>query len=336
MVFLLLFLIYPLSNVINEDRTSLFSGFISESAGYLLPFYLYIFLSLLLLDILLLLNRLFRVIPEETIHGRRFRKAGLPGIIIFSFLIVIAGVINFNTIRITNYLISVPAKSSQERRLRIAFASDFHLQEGTSIKFVKRFIDKIKEIKPDLMLYGGDIVEGDRKGENMTRIEQFLHSVRARYGVFGVPGNHEHYAGQDQGSFFRNAGIGILSDSVIIFDRSFILAGRNDSHIRSRKSVDELLQNIPDSLPLLLLDHRPTEIDQISKTSADIVLSGHTHNGQLFPINLITKTVYELSWGHLKKGNTHFFVSSGIRLWGPRVRTTGKSEIVVIDVIFTR
>jgi len=90
-----------------------------------------------------------------------------------------------------------------------------------------------------------------------------------------------------------------------------------------------------DLLPVILVDHRPTEMDQVSKTAVDVQLSGHTHNGQLFPINLIIKTMYELSWGHQKLGNTHFFVTSGIRLWGPPVRTTGKSEIMVIDVKFT-
>jgi predicted MPP superfamily phosphohydrolase len=94
------------------------------------------------------------------------------------------------------------------------------------------------------------------------------------------------------------------------------------------------MKNVPDSLPVILLDHRPTEMEQISKTSADIVFSGHTHDGQLFPINLITRRVYELSHGYLKKESTHFFVSSGIRLWGPPVRTTGKSEIVVVDLTF--
>jgi predicted MPP superfamily phosphohydrolase len=74
----------------------------------------------------------------------------------------------------------------------------------------------------------------------------------------------------------------------------------------------------------------------VSKTRADVQLSGHTHNGQLFPINLITGKVYELSWGYMKKGNTNFFVTSGIRLWGPPVRTTGKSEIVVINITFVR
>jgi predicted MPP superfamily phosphohydrolase len=128
----------------------------------------------------------------------------------------------------------------------------------------------------------------------------------------------------------------ILCDSIVVIDSSFSLAGRYDSHFRARKSVDELLKPARDNLPVIIIDHRPTEIDQVSRSKADVQLSGHTHNGQLFPINLITKKVYELSWGHRKIGNTDFFVTSGISLWGPHVRTAGKSEIMIIDISFTR
>jgi len=86
---------------------------------------------------------------------------------------------------------------------------------------------------------------------------------------------------------------------------------------------------------MILVDHRPTELDNVAGTSVDIQLSGHTHNGQMFPINLITGKIYTLSWGYRKIGNTHFFVTSGIRLWGPPVRTVGKSEIMIINITFT-
>jgi predicted MPP superfamily phosphohydrolase len=95
------------------------------------------------------------------------------------------------------------------------------------------------------------------------------------------------------------------------------------------------MKSITDSLPVILIDHRPTELAQVSKTLVDVQLSGHTHDGQMFPINLITRRVYPLSWGYRKIGNTHFFVTSGIRLWGPPVRTSGKSEIMVIDITFS-
>jgi predicted MPP superfamily phosphohydrolase len=186
------------------------------------------------------------------------------------------------------------------------------------------------------MIFGGDIVEGDREDENMTAYEKLFREIKTRFGVFTVLGNHEYYGGQDKGSFFDKAGIKVLCDTILAIDSSFFLGGRYDSHFRGRKKIEDLVKSVTESLPLILIDHRPTEIDLVSRSIADVQMSGHTHNGQLFPINLITKKIYELSWGYSKKGNTHFFVSSGIQLWGPPVRTTGKSEIMVIDITFSR
>jgi len=334
LIYAILFSVYPVSNLLGKAGSGTAARISDEIANYLLPFFLYFFLIVLLTDLLLLINLVLKIVQREKI--RRMLRSGraLFIIICLSLTVVIAGIINFNTIRISEYRINVPARSSDLKMLKLAFVSDFHLQETTPAGFVEKFVNKIRTINPDLVLYGGDIVEGDREDEAMGNFENLLSDVRAKYGVYGVLGNHEHYARQDTGSFFNKSGITILRDSVVFFNNSFILAGRNDSHLRSRMSVDELMKLIPGSLPVILVDHRPTEIDQVSKTRVDIQLSGHTHNGQLFPINLITKKVYKLSWGYRKIGNTHFFVSSGIRLWGPPVRTTGKSEIMVIDISF--
>lgn len=336
MIYLVLFSVYPVSNLLSGEGTSLGARALSSIADYLLPFFLYLFLLVLLLDLILLINRLFRIVPLESLKSRSFRSGGLLVVVCCSLAIVVGGIINFNTIRRTEYQITIPGRSSGLSHLRIAFVSDFHLQESTGIHFVEKFASEIERIKPDLMLYGGDIVEGDGKDEKIADFERIFSSIRAKYGVYGVLGNHEHYAGQDKGSFFNNSGIVMLRDSVVISGNSFVLAGRNDSHTRTRKSVEEIMGAIPDSLPVILVDHRPTVISQIGRHSPDVVLSGHTHNGQLFPINLITRRVYELSHGYMKKGETHFFVSSGIRLWGPPVRTTGKSEIIVIDITLTK
>ena len=88
----------------------------------------------------------------------------------------------------------------------------------------------------------------------------------------------------------------------------------------------------PRNVPVIVMDHRPTEIQQVSAAGADILVSGHTHDGQLFPLNLITNSVYDLSWGYARVGNTDVFVTSGIQLWGPPVRTAGDAEIMLIDV----
>ncbi len=334
LIYILLASVYPLSNFFSQGDAGSIAGIIIGTGEYILPFYLYLFLSVLVFDILLLINWLFKIVTSEKLRSYRFKKFSLSSILLLSIFVVVAGIINFNTIRTSEYSIEVPRKSSKINHLKIAFVADFHLKEGVSISFVERFIMRISEINPDLMVFGGDIVEGDRNDGKLNQFEELFRGIKTKYGVFAVLGNHEHYAGQDKGSFFSKSGMKVLCDSIVIIDSSFNLAGRNDSHFISRKTVNELLRSATDSLPIILLDHRPTEIDEVSKTRADVQLSGHTHNGQLFPINLITRKVYELSWGYLKKGNTQFFVTSGIRLWGPPVRTTGKSEIMVINIKF--
>ena len=325
-------MVYPVSNLFSDKNAS--AAAFAFLAGYLLPFYLYLFLSVLIIDIFLLLNLVFKIIPSGKLKSSRVRKISLISIFSLSLAVVVAGIINFNTIRTSEYRIEIPRRSSQLSHLRIAFAADFHLQERTGIHFVKRFVAKINETDPDIMIFGGDIIEGDRDDGSIREYESVLSEIQPEYGVYGVLGNHEYYSGQDKGSFFEKAGMEILCDTAIIIDGAFTLAGRYDSHFTKRKTVSDLLSSSPDSLPVILVDHRPTEIDEVSLSKADIQLSGHTHNGQLFPINLITRKVYQLSWGHMKKGNTHFFVTSGIRLWGPPVRTTGKSEIMIIDIDF--
>jgi predicted MPP superfamily phosphohydrolase len=332
-IYLLIVSIYPASNLTGGWEAG--HIFLTGIAGYLLPFYLYLFLTVLVFDIFLLLNRLFKVIPSVRLKDQGFKKTCLATVIFFSAAIVTGGVINLNTIRTSHYSIAIPGKSSVLRHLRIAFAADFHLQERTGIKFVRRFAGKIAEINPDIMIFGGDIIEGDSDDGNIQTFESILRGIQTKYGTYTVPGNHEYYAGMEKGSFFDKSGIEVLGDKIVVIDSSFSLAGRYDSHFSGRKPVNYLLSTASASLPLILVDHRPTEIDQVCATKSDVQLSGHTHNGQLFPINLITGRVYQLSWGYMKKGNTHFFVTSGIRLWGPPVRTAGKSEIMVIDIDFT-
>lgn len=335
LIYIVFALIYPVSNIFSEGGDGFPLRYLSVSADYILPFYLYLFLSVLLFDVFLLVNYIFKIIPSVSFKSLRFKVIALLAIILFSIGVVVAGIINFNTIRTSEYKIDVPARSSELSHLRIAFAADFHLKKNVNAHFVERFVKKIELINPDLMIFGGDMVEGDRNDGNLLVFEQLLSGIKTRYGVFGVLGNHEHYGGREKGGFFERSGIKVLSDTTIILKDAFSLTGRNDSHIQTRKPLSELLKTVTDSLPLILIDHRPTEIDLVSKTSADVQLSGHTHNGQLFPISLIVRKMYILSWGHRKIGNTHFFVTSGIRLWGPPVRTAGKSEIMVIDINFT-
>ena len=335
LVYLFVFLIYPLTSMISEDTATKFSELLIDFGNYILTFYLYLFLSVLLLDILLAVNYILKIVSPSVIKSKQFKRRVLSSIIIVSVFIVTGGIINFNTIRKSEYSITIPKRFASIDHLKIAFVADFHLKQNTNIHFVERFVKEIEQINPDIMLFGGDIVEGNRGNGDMTLMEDLLKTIKTKYGVYTVLGNHEFYAGQNDGTFMEKAGMTLLNDTSVIIANSVNIAGRIDSHFSSRKSVSQLMNSISDTLPLILIDHRPTELDSVSKTKTDVQLSGHTHNGQLFPINFITRSIYELSWGHKKIGNTDFFVTSGIRLWGPPVRTAGKSEIIVIDITFT-
>jgi predicted MPP superfamily phosphohydrolase len=329
-------MLYPAGNIIDKRSHPFLSLAFENISGYLLPFCLYLFLFILLFDIFLLVNLIFKIIPGDLLKTTRSKRNILATILVMSGIVVTGGIINFNIIRISGYTIDLPAKSSRMQHLKIAFVSDFHLRENTSIAFVKRFEKKMNEIKPDLILYGGDMTESRSWQNETTEYEKILNGLSSKFQTFAVLGNHEHYSGNDKGNLFEKTGIRLLRDTVIVINDSFSLAGRNDSGFSHRKTAEELLKDAPDTLPVILFDHRPSEIASVSNTKADIQFSGHTHDGQLFPVSLITKRVYILSYGYRKIANTHFFVTSGIRLWGPPVRTAGKSEIVVVNVKFSR
>ena len=333
-VYLLLAAVYPLFGRFDDSNTYLPMQILSTVSNYILPFYLYLFLSVLLFDLFLLLNLKAGFVRSETRRKVSFRFYLLSAMILLSVSVVIVGAINLNTISVSKYQIDVPRRQSKIDHLRIAYMADFHIKQNTSMPFVEQFVRKVNALQPDLMLYGGDIVEGDSENETTEAIEATLKTIKATIGVFGVVGNHEFYGGQQQGSFFKRAGITLLLDTIIRIDSSFYLSGRYDEHFRRRKTINKILGSTTHDLPVILMDHRPTELQKVSQTETDLQFSGHTHNGQMFPINYIIHSMYELSWGYRKIGNTHFFVTSGLRLWGPPVKTAGKSEIILVDINF--
>ena len=334
LVYLLIAAIYPLFGRSAYEHMNFLSQVMYAISSYLLPFYLYLFLAVLLYDLFLLINLLAKIVPSETRKRFSFRWITLSVMILLSVSIVVAGAINLNTIRVSKYEIEVPRKNSRLDHLRVAFVADIHIQQNTSIRFIDQFVRKANALQPDVLLYGGDIVEGHREEGTTTAVESALNNVKTKYGSFAVLGNHESYGRKDQYSFFRRAEITLLRDTVIRIDSSFYLAGRYDQRYWQRKTANELLNRTTPDLPVLLMDHRPTELQEASLTATAVQFSGHTHNGQLFPLNYILNRMYELSWGYRKIRDTHFFVTSGLRLWGPPVKTAGKSEIILVDIRF--
>ena len=332
-VFALVVLGFPVSELLSRRMSPAWARPLTQGGYYMLPLLLYVVLIVVLSDLILGLLRLLKILSRDAVRKPGFRKIRLAFYLIAPLVIVLAGIWNFSHLRYHPYAIEIPRRSSGLAQLKIAFAADFHLGSQTENGFMARFVEKVNALDADIVLIGGDVLEGDRGGEALARFEAEFRRIKARYGVYGVLGNHDRFGGV-RTAFFEKSGIRILQDEVVKIEGAFYLAGRKDAGrgVGNRKSIADILRDIPDDLPLIVLDHRPTDLEAVSRTRADIQLSGHTHHGQLFPINFIADRQYELSWGQLKKRGTQFFVTSGIQLWGPRVRTIGWSEIMVIDV----
>lgn len=333
-IFIAIFLIFPLSGFFITSGANPLQKVLGLISGYLLPFFLYLFLTLVLYDLFLLANYFPQWISLELRRLFSYKLLLLLSMTVISVLVVIGGVINLNNTQVSHYEISVPRKNSKLEKLRVAFIADFHIHSGVPVSFIERYVEKMNGLKPDLLLYGGDIVDDKHVHPELEKITGLFNQIKPQFGVYGVLGNHEFYRGHTDGSFFRQAGIVLLNDSVVKIGENFIIAGRFDEHFKKRKSVQEILGDSIADLPVLLLDHRPTQLEEVSKTVVNAQFSGHTHNGQLFPFNFVIKRMYELSWGYKQKADTHFFVTSGLRLWGPPVKTAGKSEIMLIDFKF--
>jgi len=332
-LYILFVLAFPIAETLSHASGVGWANFIMIAGYFSLPLLLYLVLFVILLDLALGIALLTRILRKETVKRTRFRRARLFLVLAVPVVVVVIGAVRNNFPRIREYSVEIPQKSSDIRQLKIAFAADFHFRETTNRRLMERFVEKVNAANPDIVLIGGDVLEGDRQVEKLGEFEAQFRRLKPKYGVYGVPGNHDLHSANAM-TFFDKAGIRLLQDAVEKIDNAFYLVGRNDGRSRGRKSIHELLRDCDRSLPVIVLEHRPTDLDNVSDSGADILLSGHTHNGQLFPVNFIAKRRYELSWGYKLKNRTHVFVTSGLQVWGPPVRTAGTSEILIVNISF--
>lgn len=160
-----------------------------------------------------------------------------------------------------------------------------------------------------------------------------------RLGCFAVTGNHEYYAGEEEAvSYLESAGVRVLRDEAVTIEGRLVIAGRKDRTAgrfgERRLPLKEILSGIPEGLPVLLLDHQPRDLREAESAGVDLQLSGHTHNGQLFPFNLVTRHLFEVSQGWKTLGRTTVLVSSGVGTWGPPMRTSAPPEIWLLELRF--
>jgi predicted MPP superfamily phosphohydrolase len=298
---------------------------------------IYFFMIILVIDIFGLMNRLFHFMPSDAIV--RYTKenwVGLGFIVGFVTLLMLCGYLKYQW-KVRVYLpvniYKTVGDSAFNRPLRIVAVSDLHLGYGIGKTEFEKWIDLINSEHPDIVLIAGDIIDNSVRPLDEGNFAESFHKIKAPMGIYACPGNHEYISGL-AGSldFMKKAGIHMLRDSVALVDSSFYVIGRDDRSNKERRLLKDLVAGLDKSKPVIMLDHQPYNLEEAEANGIDIQLSGHTHQGQIWPISLITKQLYEKDHGYIKKGNANIYVSSGIGIWGGKFRIGTQSEYVVIDV----
>lgn len=336
-------LFFSLSFVAGRVLERVWLSPLSEALTWIGSFWLaamvYFILAGLTLDVLRLLNFLLPVAPPEFISWLSVHRQWiLVGVVGGVALLITAGHLNASYPRVRSLDVTLSRPLLGEQNLRVVVASDIHLGTIIGRKMLDRIVKKINDANPDLVLFPGDVVDEDLAPVIRENLGESLRAIRARYGVFSITGNHEYIGGAEQACrYLKEHGIVVLRDSAVVLPDGLQLVGREDRSMRQftgrvRKPLEDLLSGIDRSKPILMMDHQPFQLEEVSRAGVDIQLSGHTHHGQIWPINYITSAIYEVSRGYLKLGDTHFYVSSGVGTWGPPVRLGNTPEILVLTL----
>ena len=250
---------------------------------------------------------------------------------------MIYGLINSKIIKITRYKI----KSDKNINKTIAFVSDIHMGSiSMNEKFLNKFIETLnKQENIDYILLGGDIIESPLYAFPNKQYSKIWKKLNRRNGVYGILGNHEYYTGEVYKLveyLQNNCGIEMLLDDYKIIDHSVVLIGREDltrNYYGHRKEIKTIVNDIDLSKYFsILLDHNPVKFDDAIANDIDLQLSGHTHNGQFFPFNIVVKFFYEKAYGLLNKQGKNLIVSSGLTPWGIPIKIMSKPEIVLVEI----
>ena len=339
--FLLLSISFIAGRMLERVQLSWLSSALVLLGSFWLAAMVYFLLFAFAIDIIRLLNFIVPFFPPFiTVNPERTKELTSFAVIAVVLVIVLGGYINARTPRIKTLALTIPKNGRTMKTLNIAVASDIHLGTIVCKSKLEKIVERINALAPDLVLLPGDVVDEDIGPVIRNNLGETLRKIQAKYGVIAITGNHEYIGGVEPACrYLVEHGITMLRDAWVKIDDGLYVVGREDISIRgftgkTRKPLPELMAGVDKSYPIILMDHQPFRLEEAEMNGVDLQLSGHTHHGQLWPFNFITKKVYELSWGYKKKGNTHYYVSCGVGTWGPPIRTGNRPEIIDMRLKF--
>ncbi|MDR0588619.1 MAG: metallophosphoesterase [Burkholderiales bacterium] len=325
---------------------------VAYMGSLLLAFIIVAFTTTFVLD---MAGTLIFLLPPLKPVSRFFKqKPHYPGVMVLVAIAIHFGLSLYwaHAPQAVYYSVAVPKPiGGEQKTLRVVHISDTHIAGYSSVAYHQSIIDKINALNPDLVVIAGDIV--DRSVAPFEPFVDVFAQLKTRYGVFAILGNHEYFGeSPDQAvKLYEKAGMRVLRDQAYTLPTLGItLIGRDDrirgtpraarfvhsSAQEPRASLATLMEQADPSKPIFVVSHQPVELETSARLGVDIEFSGHTHDGQFFPINLIVAFLYQNPWGVWHRGNYTSIVTCGLGTWGPPIRSPSRSEIVVADITFAQ
>ena len=320
--------------------------------GYLI----YFFGTLLIVRIIDLIINIVRRIRSGKWQGTSRKTSAIMLSVIFVLAVVlnVAGFAQSHDVKTTFY--ELPKETlGQDQPLRIVLIGDTHIGVNSTPQLYRDMVERINEQDPDIVLVAGDIVTSSYGAmRDPDTYSSIISGIRAKTGKYVVYGNHDveepllggfTYIGAENAhrhpemeKFISSCDWTLLRDEVIRIPElnGLCIAGRRDESrpgdgVKERASLAELMEGTDPDDPILLLQHEPTDLEELDKYGIDLSVSGHTHDGQIFPGNIFSRIKGPQSYGLKKWGDADAIVTSGVGYYGPPIRVATISEIVVID-----
>ena len=224
--------------------------------------------------------------------------------------------------------------------LRIALLADSHLGTTFDGEGFAAYLDEIMQQEPDLILIPGDFVDDSTSREDMLMACRALGQIDPRYGVWFAYGNHDRgyfdsrdFSAEDLVQELKENRVHILEDEIAVVG-GLCIVGRRDASFGPRAELATLLENVDPEKYIIVLDHEPTDYENEAATAADLVVSGHTHGGQLIPLGTVGELFAgnDRTYGYERRNGTDFIVTSGISDWAVHFKTGTRSEYVIITL----
>lgn len=270
------------------------------------------------------------------------------GIIAFAVTAAVMGYayVNMHQVTVAGYTVQTN-KPVREEGYRIVFLSDLHFGTTMDAEKLQDYCEQMQQEQPDLVVLGGDIVDEKSSLQEVEEAFGALATISSTFGTYYVYGNHDKgrysktcdFTKTQLAKIIEDAGIVILEDDTVLLNDELSISGRWDRSDaaqagRSRKASADLLKGAPETACHILADHQPRDMQENASAGYDLMLSGHTHAGQMWPVGLITELFDKgtVNYGQKSFGNMQLIVSSGIAGWGYPLRTGRHSEYAVISV----